>query len=182
MTQLVWIPDRRRFVGTQGEAKALKVRFEVVDVPTDKSGLMDYLNQIEEANERAARPAPPAQNEETVPQAVEATEAPVEPPTRTGTPTERLQAAARKMGWVPAAEAGARNLTDEIMALEGAAVIPVLTASIERMAETAGNKGWAAFTKSVHAWTPGARSLEQGFGMLMIAAMKSFTKNQDDKE
>ena len=42
---LYFNPGARRYVRTQGEAQKLG-EFKIVDVPVDKNGLMDFLNEL----------------------------------------------------------------------------------------------------------------------------------------
>lgn len=176
--QLTWLTNRRRFVGTQTEAKSLKEPFEVIDVPTDKQGLMEYLNRIEEGRENAASPAPadPAPETPTIA---------TSPEQMRPSQLERFEAVARRLGWTPPGEAppptpaaaptvsldSVEALIDEIA---GNDLIRILSASISRLGEVAGIKGWAAFAKNTYAWSAGAKSTEQGLGMLMLAAFDNF--------
>lgn len=173
--QLTWLPESRRFVATQTEARGIKMDFEVVDVPTVKKDLMDYLNGREEQYERDLAAAVAAARAEAIAAAgsVEAGR------------DEQAENVEAKMG-APAVEetppvpvtsaigGGGGELADRIDALDKVALIPVLSAAIARLSEIAGVSGWAAFGKDLYAWTPSARGVERGLGMLMLAAFNRF--------
>ena len=165
---MIWIPSRGRFVGTQTEAKAEKVAFEVEDVPNVKADLIAYLNAREERHEREleelrtrVEPDQTSDDEEAA-------------------PDERVEkVAVRTAVETPAATREAMPLTnddivEQVMEMDKTPLVRVLGAAIARLAEIAGTHGWAAFAKDVYAWSPGARNVEQGLGMLMLAAFDSF--------
>jgi len=164
---LTWMPDDRRFIGTETEAKKLRKRFEKRDVPTLKPKLIEYLNAQEEDRERAlltsfeegrqaglAEAGGAGAGDEPAAETVAAPPIPVQPP--------------------PAAPSGGATLVEQILDLGPDQLPQVLSAAIGRLGEVAGTNGWGVFGKSVYGWTPGARSVEQGLGMLMLAAFDSF--------
>ena len=61
-------------VGTQADAKAIDRAFVQVDVPTDKAGLMSYINDL--LSQIAAASNEPPANAEAAPQTVTASPAP----------------------------------------------------------------------------------------------------------
>lgn len=164
------------WTGTQADAKAAQggTDFEAIEVPVDKPSLIAWLN----ANVSAPTGA------ETIPETPAAPEP--ETPTISTNPEqmrpsqmERFEAVARKLGWsppgtepeTPAAPAAPKvPLYEQILDLTPKELAPVLSAAIGRLGEVAGNNGWGVFAKDVYSWTPGARSVEQGLGMLMLAA------------
>lgn len=48
---IFYLCNNLTLVGTQAEAKALDKNFVQVDVPTDKAGLMTYINDIKAVND-----------------------------------------------------------------------------------------------------------------------------------
>lgn len=170
--QLTWIPSRRRFIGTQTEAKAEKVAFEAVDVPLVKADLMAYLNEREERHEaeiaalRAElgnRDGADGENPEDAQGAVTS---------EASSETEAPAAAAVTREARPDGEP--LEIDYQVMELDHKMLIRVLSAAIGRLGELAGTRGWAAFAKDVYGWSPSARNVEQGLGMLMLAAFDSF--------
>lgn len=167
--QLTWIPERRRFVGTQTEAKAEKSAFEVVDVPTIKPELIEYLNA------REARAEAELQELRDEIEALRARVADAEADQEAHEPEEVTTPTA-----VPVA--GSRfDLVEAVLDLDAARLAPVLSAAIGRLGEIGGIHGWAAFGKSTYAWSPGAKSVEQGMGMLMLAAFDTFATQTAEK-
>lgn len=150
--QLTWVPGLRRFVGTQADARSAKQDFETIEVPVVKKDLIDYLNAVEERHAAEIE----ALKSETVQDDAGDDEI-IAIPSDDDMP--RLHEP------VPRAA-----MIETIAHLGTKEIVPVLSAAIERMTEVAGSHGWAAFSKYVYAWTPAARSTEQGLGMLMLAA------------
>lgn len=168
--QLTWIPERRRFVGTQTEARTEKAAFEVRDVPTVKAELIDYLNAREAEHEEELA-ALRAEIETLREEAGDAAE--------TDTTIQPVQSAPTR----PAQEqTSGTDIIEQILELDAGRLAPVLSAAIGRLGEVAGTKGWGVFGKSVYAWSPGARSVEQGLGMLMLAAFDNMGRRNAPKE
>lgn len=175
---LTWLPDDRRFIGTETDARKARKRFEKRVVPTVKVELIAYLNEQEEDRDRAVqqafeegRQAGLAESGGTVPDAdasEDVTAAPI--------PTATAIAPLRTSG-----PASASDLVEHILDLPADKLPAVLSAAIGRLGEVAGNNGWGAFGKTVYGWTPGARSVEQGLGMLMLAAFDSFGMREPEK-
>lgn len=169
---LTWIPARRRFVGTQGDARAEKVEFETIDVPIVKKELIDHLNAVEERHEAEAEglkariieleASQTDVAEDAIPQAIAK---PVIAPTVTA-PTAL----------------DTTSLAEAVMELPADKLIPVLSAAIERLSETAGINGWGALAKHIYGWGPAAKSAERGLGMLMLAAFDNFGQTQKKAE
>lgn len=161
--QLTWIPARRRFVGTQAEAKAEKTAFEVVDVPVVKADLIQYLNDAEARHEQEM-------------QALRDEIAALTPSDAAVLPEDETDIA-------PPAPAAAKPITgdlvEQVMDLDQRTLVRVLGAAIGRLGEIAGIHGWAAFAKDIYAWSPASRNVEQGLGMLMLAAFDSFGMKGD---
>jgi hypothetical protein len=156
--QLTWIPSRRRFVGTQTEAKAEKAAFEVEEVPVVKADLIAYLNAREERHEAE----------------VKALRTRIDELEGDGG-AEAAVDAAQPMAPIPANG----DLVDQVLELDERTLVRVLGAAIGRLGEVAGTRGWSAFAKDTYGWTPAARSVEQGLGMLMLAAFDSFGMDPD---
>lgn len=163
--QLTWIPDRRRYVGTQTEAKALKLPFEVRDIPTSKQELLEELNAIEERHERELAElrieltADRGEGDRVGADEAEVAAEPLAPPVATvrdETPPAKYE-----------------DLADEVGDLPKERLLPVLGAAIARLHEVAGFSGWAAFTKDVYSWSPAALAVERGMGMLMMAFFRA---------
>lgn len=154
--QLTWLSERRRFIGTQTEAKAEKTPFEMREVPTVKAELIDYLNGVEIAHE--AELAALRTEIETL----------RDGPAEHGDAEDAVETDVGTPAVVTAAPSG--DLIEQIMDLPPARLPAVLSVAIGRLGEIAGNRGWAAFAKDAYAWSPGARNVEQGLGMLMLAA------------
>lgn len=161
--QLTWLPDRRRYIGTQTEAKALKVPFEVRDIPTTKQELMDELNALEERHEREL------QNLRLELTGDAAADEPVEAETIEVQVDVAIPVAAR----AESAPAKYEDLAEEVGDLPRERLLPVLGAAIARLHELAGFSGWAAFTKDVYSWSPAALAVERGMGMLMMAFFRA---------
>lgn len=183
----LYLSKGRIWTGTQADAKAAQggTDYESIEVPTSKPELIVWLNEqwaklldrdaptetvtIATADMRADKGGAPSISHEV----------PVNPepavPTREAQ-VARFEAVARKMGWVPKAEAptpSKRDLAEEITGLEGQALYNALSAAIGRLGETAGVHGWAAFSKNIYSWTPSSKSVEQGLGMLMLASLNN---------
>ena len=169
------------WTGTQADAKAAQGGndYESIEVPTDKPSLLAWLNEFD------VRPgAAPVRDQAPAPEPVEAPPAPeqeqpaeIDPTKMRPSQLERFEALARKLGWTPpgeavaVAEASTRDLPAEILELDPKKLAPVLSAAIGRLGEVAGNHGWAVFGKNVYGWTAGSKSVEQGLGMLFLAAL-----------
>ncbi|MCG7348862.1 hypothetical protein [Sphingomonas sp. ACRSK] len=168
----------RIWSGTQADAKTAQggADYEAIEVPTDKPSLIEWLNKFD------VRPGEASKDQMLVghpdePETAEApAPAPPEPPMRE-TQMARFEALARKLGWTPPGgavavpEASTRDLSAEILELDPKKLAPVLSAAIGRLGEVADNHGWAVFGKNVYSWTAGSKSVEQGLGMLFLAAL-----------
>lgn len=168
--QLVWLPETRRYIGTQKEAKALKVPFEVRDIPISKQELMDELNAIEDRHEQelqALREQSGSTSAEIDEEAAEESAEVVDDATPVVTPAVDTPS--------PVAHTPAQNgdLSEQIEHLSKEKLLPVLSAALARLHEVAGFSGWSAFTKDVYSWTPAALAIERGMGMLMMAFFKT---------
>ena len=176
--QLTWIPSTRRFVGTQTEARQARLDFETVEVPIVKADLIAYLNGVEERHEaelaalraetsgRLAIDVAAEDDDPTAPPASTRPAGPATPMDPTATPD------------TPGIDA----IEDAIMDMAPQPLGRVLSVAVGRLGEVAGTHGWAAFGKTTYGWTPGARNVEQGLGMLMLAAMETLhprTKEAD---
>ncbi|SFJ48578.1 hypothetical protein SAMN03159338_1527 [Sphingomonas sp. NFR04] len=168
----------RIWSGTQADAKAAQggAGFETIEVPTNKPELIQWLNDrwssfaVGPTTEESAPPSP------AIEEAPRTTEP--DPSKMRAAQLERFESVARKLGWTPPGEqptAPKRDLGAEILELDVAALPAILSAAIGRLGEIAGTNGWGAFAKHVYSWTPGSRSVEQGLGMLMLAAMEQMT-------
>lgn len=169
------------WTGTQADAKAAQggTDYETIEVPTDKPNLIRWLNEQEAAH--AANPtrlveAPAVEPEEppTPPAEIDATK--MRP-----AQMERFEALAKKLGYTPPGEQlpapktiSVDDVEDMIFEVEGNNLIRILSSAVSRLGEVAGTRGWAAFAKNTYAWTAGAKNVEQGLGMLMLAAFDCF--------
>lgn len=165
---LTWMPEDRRFIGTETEARKLRKRFEKRDVPTLKPKLIEYLNAQEEEREAAVAAA-----------FEEGRRAGLAGHAGTASDDGVPEASAAPPQAHPSSDG--RSLVEQVMDLPAAQLPAVLSAAIGRLGEVAGNNGWGAFAKNVYSWSPGARSVEQGLGMLMLAAFDSFGMTGPDK-
>ena len=157
----LYLSNSRTWTGTQADAKAAQggPDFESIEVPTDKPGLIAWLNEeweawyqeIDRRTSEAAAGAPPARVEAAAPPS------PPPPPTK-----------------APPAASG--SITEQIMALEGGALFGVLQAAIDRLHETAGPKGWQQFAKHVTGWGGGSIATDRGLGMLVLAGLANSMK------
>lgn len=175
--ELTWLPEDRRFIGTETEARKLKKPFEKRDVPVKKAELIAYLNTEQEERDQAiaaafeeGRQAGLAEALGSSQEARQDAEAPI--------PESPPEIKAKKV--VPTAQ-DRKSIVEQILDLNQEQLPQVLSAAIGRLGEVAGSKGWAVFGKSVYSWTPGSRSVEQGLGMLMLAAFNNFGMKADEK-
>lgn len=167
---LILLTEERRYIGTETEAKKLKKPYEKRDVPIVKAKMIDYLNAEEEERERALAAAFEEGRQAGL---AEASGEPVPE-----APVKKTPAAPKPS----ATNAGERrSLVEQILESEKEQMPQILSAAIGRLGEIAGSHGWAAFGKDVYSWTPGARHVEQGLGMLMLAAFNNFGMNTDQK-
>lgn len=164
---LTWLPGDRRFVGTETEARKARKTFEKRSVPTVKADLIAFLNALEDERETAVAAAREEGRLEGLAQAGANAPEDAPPAPRDTQPTREPAPAGTTAG-------GVSTLVERILELSAAELPGVLSAAIGRLGEVAGPHGWAAFGKTVYGWTPGARSVEQGLGMLMLAAFDSF--------
>jgi hypothetical protein len=184
----------RIWTGTQADAKAAQggPGFETIEVPTSKPELIQWLNERWAAFSAPGQPVmirgqdgavQPLTIPETTPEPRPAPE--LDPSKMRAAQLERFESVARKLGWTPPGEqptASKRDLGAEILELDAAALPAILSAAIGRLGEIAGTNGWGAFAKHVYSWTPGSRSVEQGLGMLMLAAMEQMTAKTSESD
>lgn len=170
--QLTWIPDRGRYVGTQGEAKSAKEDFEVQEISTAKPEFLAWINNLLQKHD---------EEKQSIKDSLEQARSKI----------EELEISAAKTQAVPVEEKKApkgfstktreepvvqKDLVEQILDLDADGLAPVLSAALSRLGEVADSRGWAAFGTSVYSWSPGARSVERGLGMLMLAALDSLPK------
>lgn len=169
------------WTGTQADAKAAQggTDYQTIEVPDAKPERIKWLN------EQWARfaDAPPVTIAEPAPEVEEAPAPPAEIDASKMRPAqmERFEALAKKLGWTPPGEQSAAPKTisvddveEMIFEVEGNNLIRILSSAVSRLGEVAGTRGWAAFAKNTYAWTAGAKNVEQGLGMLMLAAFDCF--------
>lgn len=191
----------RVWTGTQADAKAAQggADFETIEVPVDKPSLIKWLNEFDvrpfdrynhDANvNQSTAPASFAMSGVAAPSSLPSAApnlssvgvTPVDPePVMREAQKARFEALARKMGWTPPDEVGEApasppaivlDLESEIHKLDKKPLIRALTAGMSRLNEIAGINGWAAFARDVYSWSPHAKSVERGLGMLMMAGL-----------
>ena len=175
------LPDGT-LVRTQGEIPK-GVSASKVMIPVDSQGLIDHINSIiRRERAQVATATPPSAPEKSAEQLEEEAAVAARRPQMSDEQRERFEALARRMGWSPpGAKAPApvaapppppveTDAVEQIMNAEGKPLLRMVEAAIGRFGEVAGVHGWAAFTKDVYSWTPSARAIEQGMGMLTLAA------------
>lgn len=180
------------WTGTQADAKAAQggTDYETIEVPTDKPSLLTWLNEFDvRPGERsgpimiqdAAGNARPLVIPETEPEEAPAPPAEIDASKMRPAQMERFEALAKKLGWTPPGEQSAApkaisvdDVEEMIFEVEGNNLIRILSSAVSRLGEVAGTRGWAAFAKNTYAWTAGAKNVEQGLGMLMLAAFDCF--------
>ena len=170
------------WTGTQADAKAAQggTDYQTIEVPDAKPERIKWLN---EQWARFADAPPVAIAVEPEPEVEEPPAPPTEIDASKMRPAqmERFEALATKLGWAPPGEKSAAPKTisvddveEMIFEVEGNNLIRILSSAVSRLGEVAGTRGWAAFAKNTYAWTAGAKNLEQGLGMLMLAAFDCF--------
>lgn len=172
-------------VGTQADAKKADPNFVEHHVPDDKEGRMEYVNgllrkiaELETSPAPAQPPAPTAQPQEGG-----------RAPAMADEQRARFESLARRLGWIPKSEAPApaapkfdapADLAEAIIDAPADQMPRILSTAIGRLGEIGTSHGWAAFGKDVYAWTPASKAVEQGLGMLMLAAVRQIGKSSDE--
>jgi hypothetical protein len=155
----LYLTANRFWTGTQADAKLYGKDVEQIEVPTDKPGLVAWLQ--EEWNGFYAE--------------VERLkgEAPAEAPRPEGVapPVPDQPMATRP----PVPVSG--DLPAQVLELEGAALFNVLQAALDRLHETAGDKGWSAFAKHATAWGSSQKATDRGLGMLVLAGLAATVRD-----
>jgi hemoglobin-like flavoprotein len=169
--QLTWIPERGRYVSTQGEAKSAKEAFEVQEISTAKPEFLVWINELLQKHD---------EEKQSLKDSLEQAQARIEELEKSATvvsePVEEKKPAkgfSTKTREEPVVQ---KDLMEQILDLDADGLAPVLSAALSRLGEVANTRGWAAFGTSVYSWSPGARSVERGLGMLMLAALDSLPK------
>lgn len=150
----LYLSKGRIWTGTQADAKAAQGGndYEHVEVPDPKPERIAWLNQHwndrPAAEDRPQDAAPP----------VEAHPEPKPSPAPVRAPVG--------------------DLSEQIMELEGPALLNVLEAAIGRLHETAGHRGWATFAKHTKAWGDSGVATDRGMGMLVLAGLAAFAKEE----
>lgn len=179
--QMIWIPSRRRFVGTQGEARAEKVPFEVVEFPDRKSDVIDALNKREEEYEARLSALTGSDDQSGAEATADAETGAGEQTAETHEDAPATTSSGSGDGPPSGRMLTRAEVVEHVMELSVEHLPPVLSAAIGRLGEVAGNHGWGIFGKDVYSWSPGARNVEQGLGMLMLAAMETMTRDPKPK-
>jgi len=157
----LYLTDGKHWTGTQADAKAAGDTFVPIEVPTDKPSLIPFLQKLQDkiTELRTKR--------DTAPE-------PVEIVTATGETKPLVIPEIVEVATPVPTVSSVGQIENLIDTMDGASLIRVLTSAIPRLAEVAGTAGWAAFAKETYAWSPGAKRVEQGMGMLMLAAFNNF--------
>lgn len=160
----LYLSNDRVWTGTQADAKEAQggPDFKTVEVPTDKPGLIEWLNREwslwwaefdqQAGSDRSQDAAPP----------VSSLPEPSPPPAPVRAPEPPVSG----------------TVSEQIMALEGSALFVALQAAIDRLHEIAGPKGWQQFAKHVSGWGGGSSATDRGLGMLVLAGLASATKEE----
>ncbi|ARK07504.1 hypothetical protein LAV_00129 [Sphingobium phage Lacusarx] len=153
----LYLSNARTWTGTQADAKEAQggSDFEAIEVPTDKPGLIAWLNEewaawYAEMERRAAETAP-----ESAVETVQPITAPEPSPPPPPAPL--------------AAPSG--SITERILELQGNDLFLALEAAISRLHETAGPRGWNQFAKRATSWGGGTTAVDRGLGMLVLAGL-----------
>ncbi|MFZ3482069.1 hypothetical protein [Sphingomonas sp. 3-13AW] len=72
-------------------------------------------------------------------------------------------------------------LIEDILALDENGILEALSASIGRLHEVAGFRGWQAFAKKSLSWGGGNLSTDRGLGMLLMAGLASLPSEPEDR-
>lgn len=162
----LYLTDNRHWTGTQVDAKAAGSDVQNIEVPTDKPGLLAFLNEEWDAFyaeiDRLKGAAPADAADEDRPEVAA-------PPVSADQP----------MGTRPSAPFSG-DLSEHIGKLEGAALFNVVQAVLGRMHEIGGSEGWPAFAKHNNAFGRGYKvATERALGMLLLAGLEPVEKPVD---
>lgn len=175
-----WLPGICRYRRTKAEAQAEAAvsPFEEVNLPDRHQDTVDFLNGMIEQQERtlAASDAAYAREEATatemgyasLPAALAALRSmkDAEP----STPPEPLTKPERK-----------GDLIEDILGLDETRILDAVAASLDRMHEIAGFRGWHAFAKKTLSWSGGSLATDRGLGMLVMAGLASLGQKPEEK-
>jgi hypothetical protein len=174
-----WLPGISRYARTKEEAQSRSdvSPYEQVTLPDKQQEVIDLLNGMMEGHEKTLAASDIAFEREeakakemgyaSLSEALEALRVlrAAEPVEEAPRPQTR-QASADGTGF-------SGDVVEAIFSLEGDRVLDALAASIDRLHETAGYRGWQQFARKTLSWSGGSLATDRGLGMLLMAGLAS---------